>query len=135
MRVVASPCRRLLFNCGSHFSEGLRLPSFTHFPLHSTIHSYLQASEIHTPTYIQYALLSSLHRGATIHHLTSPTGSGKTLAYMLPMCSSLKQEEEGVGPLTVSQRPRAIVLTASKELVVQGRSVGKAIAHHCKLKV
>lgn len=67
--------------------------------------------------------------------MTAPTGSGKTLTYLLPIISQLKQEEEGVGPLTASQRPRAIVLTATKELVVQGRQVGKQISHHSKLKV
>jgi superfamily II DNA/RNA helicase len=49
--------------------------------------------------------------------------------------SQLKQEEEGVGALTTSQRPRAIVLTATKELVMQCRQVGKQIAHHAKIKV
>jgi superfamily II DNA/RNA helicase len=51
------------------------------------------------------------------------------------MASELKKDEEGGGALTASQRPRAIVLTASKELVLQGKQVGKQIAHHCKLKV
>jgi len=49
---------------------------------------------MHTPTYIQYALLSSLQINYNkIHHITSPTGSGKTLGYMLPIVNHLKQEE------------------------------------------
>jgi len=37
--------------------------------------------------------------------------------------------------LTVSQRPRALILTHNKELVLQCRNVGKSLSHHCKLKV
>ena len=54
---------------------------------------------------------------------------------MLPIASDFKKEEEGKGKLTASQRPRALVITATKELVMQGRQVGKDISHHCKLKV
>lgn len=38
----------------------LRLPAFDHFPLHPTIFKYLEANNIHTPTFIQYSLLASL---------------------------------------------------------------------------
>jgi superfamily II DNA/RNA helicase len=70
----------------------LRLPSFSHFPLHSSIFNYLDASSIHTPTFVQYALLASLAKyQSSIHHITSPTGSGKTLAYLIPICSALKK--------------------------------------------
>lgn len=69
----------------------LRLPSFDHFPFHPTITQFLQAKDIHTPTYSQYALFSSLSKDTNkIHHLTAPTGSGKTLSYLLPITSALK---------------------------------------------
>ena len=73
--------------------SNLRLPSFSHFNLHEGIFKYLESSNIHTPTFIQYAYLSSLKENYNqIHHITSPTGSGKTLAYMLPIINHLKQE-------------------------------------------
>jgi superfamily II DNA/RNA helicase len=37
-------------------------------------------------------------------------------------------------PLTKSQRPRALVITSTKELVLQVRNVGKDISHFSKLK-
>ena len=110
----------------STVDSSLRLPSFHHFPLHPTIYNYLEAKDIHTPTFCQYSFFSSLQRSTeNVFHLTAPTGSGKTLSYLLPISSELKHEEEGVGTLTASQRPRAIVLTATKELVAQCRHVGK----------
>lgn len=70
----------------------LRIPSWNHFPLDKSIHEYLSSNEIHTPTYIQYALLASLTRQQNnFHHIISPTGSGKTLAYMLPIADRLKK--------------------------------------------
>lgn len=39
----------------------LQLPSFSHFPLHSSLEQYLEARDLHTPTFIQYALLTKLH--------------------------------------------------------------------------
>jgi superfamily II DNA/RNA helicase len=114
----------------------LRLPSFSHFPLHPTIFKFLEGNNIHTPTYIQYALLASLaKKQPSLHHITSPTGSGKTLSYLIPALSHLKKEEEGAGVLTAAHRPRAIIITANKELVLQCRNVGKQVSHHCKLKI
>jgi superfamily II DNA/RNA helicase len=80
---------RLLFQLAT---STLRLPTFAHFPLHKSVHSFLEGNNIHTPTYIQYALLASLNNQPNaIRHITSPTGSGKTLAYLLPIINALKQ--------------------------------------------
>jgi superfamily II DNA/RNA helicase len=70
----------------------LRLPSFSHFPLHSSIFKFLEANNLHTPTFIQYALLASItKKQSQLHHITSPTGSGKTLSYLIPTLSHLKK--------------------------------------------
>ena len=67
--------------------------------------------------------------------IVSPTGSGKTLAYLLPMVDHLKKQEEEVGSiLTKSQRPRGLILTTNKELVLQTKNVGKMLGHSCKIK-
>ena len=95
--------------------SSLRLPSFEHFQLHPSLFKYLEANQIHTPTYIQYATLSAIHNNShRFYHLTAPTGTGKTLAYLLPITSALKQQEDAKGATTVAQRPRALVITASK---------------------
>lgn len=121
----------------------LRLPSYSHFPLHSSIVSYLEAKEFHTPTFIQYGLLSKLFQekgprdnvAKTNYHIVSPTGSGKTLAYLIPILDQLKKEEElSQCVLTKPERPRALILTSNKELVLQARNVAKDISHYAKLR-
>lgn len=70
----------------------IRLPSFEHFTFHSSVYKYLEAEDIHTPTYSQYAFFTHLAKNThQFHHLTAPTGSGKTLSYLLPISSALKQ--------------------------------------------
>lgn len=105
------------FSSAAPAHNKMRLPSFSHFPLHSSINSFLEAKDIHTPTFIQYALLSAYHtkNNEKIQHIVSPTGTGKTLAYMLPIVDSLKKEEEITDTiLTKSQRPRALIITSGK---------------------
>ncbi len=54
---------------------------------------------------------------------------------MLPMFDLLKkQEDKAEAALTKSQRPRGLVITSNKELVLQVRNVGKDISHFSKLK-
>ena len=64
--------------------------------------------------------------------LASETGSGKSLAYLLPMLHDIKTTEH-----LSSQRtgPRALVLAPTHELSRQLASFGKALVHHCKLRV
>ena len=50
--------------------------------------------------------------------LAAQTGTGKTLAYTLPIMHRLKQEEvQSDKQLTLPNRPRAIILVPSRELV------------------
>jgi len=50
--------------------------------------------------------------------LAAQTGTGKTLAYALPIIHRLKQDEIGAKTqLTLANRPRALVLVPSRELV------------------
>ncbi|KAJ1792846.1 hypothetical protein LPJ62_000598 [Coemansia sp. RSA 2167] len=74
--------------------------------------------------------------------LAAETGSGKTFAYALPLITMLKQEEEavatdswGLSMLRREQRPRALVLVPSRELVAQVTSAFKSIAHGAKVRV
>ena len=77
--------------CYYHSQSSLRLPSFHHFSFYPAIYKYLEAEDIHTPTYCQYAFFSTLQKNThRFYHFTAPTGSGKTLAYLLPIISQLK---------------------------------------------
>jgi superfamily II DNA/RNA helicase len=52
--------------------------------------------------------------------LAAQTGTGKTLAYTLPIINRLKQDEIGAKTqLTLPNRPRALILVPSRELVQQ----------------
>ena len=64
--------------------------------------------------------------------LASETGSGKSLAYLLPMLHALK-ETEHLSPRRTG--PRALVLAPTHELSRQLASFGKALVHHCRLRV
>lgn len=64
--------------------------------------------------------------------LASETGSGKSLAYLLPMLHDLK-ETEHLSPRRTG--PRALVLAPTHELSRQLASFGKALVHHCRLRV
>ena len=52
--------------------------------------------------------------------LAAQTGTGKTLAYTVPIIHRLKQAElQSETQLTMPNRPRALVLVPSRELVQQ----------------
>ncbi|KAI9320781.1 P-loop containing nucleoside triphosphate hydrolase protein [Dichotomocladium elegans] len=68
--------------------------------------------------------------------LAAETGSGKTLAYLLPIIDSLKREEGhgGHSQLRRLDRPRAIVLVPTRELVTQVVQTSKTLAHVAKFR-
>ncbi|KAJ2597218.1 hypothetical protein GGF39_003146, partial [Coemansia sp. RSA 1721] len=70
--------------------------------------------------------------------LAAETGGGKTLAYALPLMSQLKQEEQraaGNKAVRREQRPRALVVVPSRELVAQVTATFKRLGHSVKLRV
>lgn len=86
------------------------------------------------PSPVQRLCIHAILGGASCLCL-APTGSGKTLAYGLPVLQHLRAIEDAEGMVTVAARPRAIVLTATRELVVQTEKVLKSVAHGVKLRV
>ena len=53
------------------------------------------------------------------HIFSHYLGSGKTLAYLVPLVSQLREEERIHGVMARVNRPRAVVLLPSRDLVVQ----------------
>lgn len=68
--------------------------------------------------------------------LGGPTGSGKTLAYLLPLFDRLKKaEEQNQTIFRLPNRPKAIILAPSKELIQQIFDMAKEVSHFSKLKI
>jgi superfamily II DNA/RNA helicase len=65
-----------------------------------------------------------------------PTGSGKTLAYLLPIFDHIKKSEEEQNTIfRLPNRPKAIILAPSKELIQQIYDMAKEVSHYSKLKI
>lgn len=67
--------------------------------------------------------------------ISSATGEGKTLAFLLPIAHQLKDDEDVRGVATRVARPRAIVLSPTRELALQTMRVAKSLAHVEKFSV
>lgn len=55
--------------------------------------------------------------------LASPSGSGKTLAFVAPLYSNMVKDRDVYGIAVREARPRAIILTSSRELIRQAHRV------------
>ena len=80
------------------------------------------------------AAVSALLGGASVVAVAR-TGSGKTLAYALPALQLLRAVEDADGIAERRGRPRAVVLTGTRELVDQTVKAVKAVAHPVKQRV
>jgi superfamily II DNA/RNA helicase len=116
------------------------IPSFQNYDFIDSLTEYMQKNNIMSPSPIQQLSYSYLMQTRGKTHkpifLGGPTGSGKTYAYLLPIIHALKMEEEKndrIGRLP--NRPRAIILAPSKELITQIYDIAKEISHIVKLKV
>ena len=116
------------------------IPSFQNYDFVDSLAEFMKEKELLTPSPIQQLAYSYLMqvKGKTRKpiFLGGPTGSGKTYAYLLPIIHALKMEEQKndrIGKLP--NRPRAIILAPSKELITQIHDIAKDISHHVKLKV
>lgn len=93
----------------------------------------LEEMGISVPTEIQCIGIPSVLEGTSVV-LGSHTGSGKTLAYLLPIAQLLKQDEEISGIIMKPRRPRAVVLSPTRELAEQVFRVAKSISHHARFR-
>ena len=111
--------------------------SFKHLNLDPEIEAYLEANKINTPTPIQNLAITKILTTKNNFFIGAQTGAGKTLCYLLPIFQLLKDEEKLAGEekLTMKNRPRAIIIAPSKELISQIVHEAKKISHHSRLAV
>lgn len=94
----------------------------------------LGALSITDPTPVQRIAIPALLGGANVA-VVARTGSGKTLAYGLPLLQRVRLIEDETGTPAEIARPRAIVLTGTRELVTQTVRALKGVAHPMRLRV
>lgn len=108
--------------------------SFTDLGLDPGLVSGLGQEGIDEPTPVQRIAVPALLGGASVVAVAR-TGSGKTLAYALPLLQRLRAVEDAEGAVTERARPRAVVLTGTRELVEQTTRVLKKVAHPVKQRI
>lgn len=108
--------------------------SFSSLGLLPSLLDSLQKLEIHEPSPVQRIAIPAVLGGRSVI-VVARTGSGKTLAYGLPLLQRLRLVEDAEGAVTERGRPRALVLTGTRELVEQSTRALKSAAHGAKLRV
>ncbi|KAH9616975.1 hypothetical protein KSS87_012792 [Heliosperma pusillum] len=107
--------------------------SFQELGLREEVMAALEEMGISVPTEIQCIGIPAVLQGQSVV-LGSHTGSGKTLAYLLPVVQLMKRDEESSGILMKPRRPRAVVLSPTRELSEQVFRVAKSISHHARFR-
>jgi superfamily II DNA/RNA helicase len=108
--------------------------TFAEFGLLHTLQESLLEKGILRPTEIQVRALPALLSGRSIVGIAE-TGSGKTLAYALPAMHHIKSLEIAGDAITLSARPRAIVVVPTRELGEQVTKAFKPFTHTTRLRV
>jgi superfamily II DNA/RNA helicase len=108
--------------------------SFADLGLLPPIVASLTRAGLTEPTPVQRLAVPAVLGGASVV-VVARTGSGKTLAYGVPLLQRLHTIEAEEGMVTARARPRALVLTATRELVDQTVRALKDHAHALKARV
>ena len=110
--------------------------SFREFKLQPEIYNVLDSLNFHAPTDIQSVVIPKILEGHKHVFFASQTGTGKTLSYLLPLLNTIKLEEKmSKQRLTISKRPRALIIVPSRELAQQIEEVCKLFIHDLPLIV
>ncbi|XP_021771523.1 DEAD-box ATP-dependent RNA helicase 39-like [Chenopodium quinoa] len=107
--------------------------NFSELGLSEEVIAALEEMGISVPTEIQCIGIPAVLEGNSVV-LGSHTGSGKTLAYMLPIVQLLRRDEDISGIRIKPRRPRAVVLSPTRELSEQVFRVAKSISHHARFR-
>lgn len=108
--------------------------SFSDLGLLPPLAESLAAAGLSEPTPVQRIAVPAILGGASVV-VVARTGSGKTLAYALPLLQRLHAIEEAEGMVQERARPRAVILTGTRELVDQTMRAVKGVAHALKARV
>jgi len=108
--------------------------TFTEFNLLPTLQETLVEKQILRPTEIQARAIPALLGERSIVGIAE-TGSGKTLAYALPAMHHIKSLEIAGDAITLSARPRALVVVPTRELGEQVTKAFKPFTHTTRLRV
>ena len=108
--------------------------TFTEFGLLPTLQETLVEKQILRPTEIQARAIPALLGWRSIAGIAE-TGSGKTLAYALPAMHHIKSLELAGDAITLSARPRALVVVPTRELGEQVTKAFKPFTHTTRLRV
>jgi len=110
------------------------MSNFLELGVSAELSAVLAAASIRTPTPVQRLALPAFLAGKSAVAVAR-TGSGKTMAYALALVQRLRAVEEAEGASSTPSRPRAVVLTSTRELVVQTTRVIKSLTHAARLRV
>lgn len=109
---------------------------WSHLGLPSSIYSVLQTLKYDSPTPIQCEALPHIMNGNDFIGIAQ-TGSGKTIAFLLPLFRQLlssngeKKHQSGY----TGAKPRAIIITPTRELTLQIAKTAKPFADKLNLKI
>lgn len=118
------------------FHRGLATESRTFQALgidHDAI-KVLTDAGIREPSAIQAACIPDVLAGHNVL-ACAPTGTGKTLAFLLPLMQLVKQDETVRRIACRPNRPRAVLLSPTRELGAQTLTVAKLLSHTVRLRV
>ena len=102
---------------------------FDQFDLHPRVLQSVLLAGIHVPTSCQVYGIPSLMSGENLL-LISQTGKGKTLAYMIPIVNKLLTSDIDKRHPSPN-KPRAVVVLPTRELVEQALAVSRKILGSC----
>jgi len=108
--------------------------TFAQLGLRPELVAAVEAMGISEPTEVQAAAIPPALRGGNILS-SAPTGTGKTLCMLLPLLHRVKDDETVRRIAARPMRPRAVVLSPTRELAAQTLSVAKRLSHHCRVRV
>src|ERR1700744_5930151 len=105
------------------------ISAFTQLGLNESLTRALTAEGYTTPTPIQAQAIPALLIGSDVLGIAQ-TGPGKTAAFALPMLHKLMENKKTAKP----HRPRALVLSPTRELALQIRDGFAAYGRHSGLR-
>ena len=118
----------------SSVPAGALVPGFARLGLRPELVAAAESLGARAPTEVQERSIPAALRGENVL-ATSPTGSGKTLCMLLPLFHCMKADETVLRLASRPSRPRALVLSPTRELAQQTLGVAKSLSHHCRARV